>query len=58
MMEKLAQLNEGGGRTPNPFVTYKVAVYAPAKRADTLPLFLLYTVKKGSRVSRLQPGCH
>jgi hypothetical protein len=45
-MEKLAQAGEGGGRPP-PFaistITYKVVVYAPAKRADTLPLFLLYT---------------
>jgi hypothetical protein len=35
-----------GGASPPPFtistVTYKVAVYTPAERADTLPLFLLY----------------
>jgi hypothetical protein len=46
MMEKLAQPGKGGGCTPTPFhsitIIYKVAVYAPAERADTLPLFLLY----------------
>jgi hypothetical protein len=35
-----------GGARPSPFtlftITYKVAVYAPAERADILPLFLLY----------------
>ena len=47
MMEKLAQASKGAGgtRTP-PFtistITYKVEVYAPAKRADTLPIFLPY----------------
>ncbi len=34
------------GASPPPFtlfnITYKVVVYAPAERADTLPLFLLY----------------
>jgi hypothetical protein len=34
------------GARPSPFtistITYKVVVYAPAVRADTLPLFLLY----------------
>jgi hypothetical protein len=46
MMEKLAQAGEGGGRTarPSPFtivtITYKVAVYAAAERADTLLLFV------------------
>jgi hypothetical protein len=44
MIEKLAQAGEGE-RTP-PFtissITYKVVVYAPAERADTLPLLLLY----------------
>jgi hypothetical protein len=34
------------GSTPTPLststITYKVAVYAPAERAETLPLFLLY----------------
>ncbi len=35
MRVKSAQAGEGGG-------TYKVVVYAPAERADTLPLFLLY----------------
>ncbi len=48
MMEKLAQAGKGGGlhACPSPFtistITYKVAVYAPAEMADTLPLFLLY----------------
>ncbi len=44
MMEKLAQPGEGGGARPPPFITitYKVVVYAPAERAGTLPLFLLY----------------
>ncbi len=35
----------GGARSP-PFtistISYKVVVYSPAERADTLPLFLLY----------------
>jgi hypothetical protein len=43
MMEKLAQAGEGGGACRNPFHyiyhPYKVVVYAPAERADTLPLF-------------------
>ncbi len=46
MMEKLAQAGERGGARPPPFtvpsITYKVVVYAPAERADALPLFLLY----------------
>jgi hypothetical protein len=46
-MEKSAQPGENGGCTPNPFtistVMYKVVVYAPAERADTFPLFLLYS---------------
>jgi hypothetical protein len=46
IMEKLAQSGEGGGASPPPFnlftIPYKVAVYAPAERADTLPLFHLY----------------
>ncbi len=47
-MEKSAQAGAGGGCTPAPFrsiyctITYKVVVFAPAERADTLPLFLLY----------------
>ncbi len=45
-MEKLAQPGEGGGARPSPFpiitITYKVAVYAPAEWADTLPLFHLH----------------
>jgi hypothetical protein len=36
----------GEGASPSPFtistITYKVAVHAPAERAETLPLFLLY----------------
>ncbi len=45
---KLAQPGEGGGRTarPPPFtlfvITYKVAVYAPTERADTLTLFYYF----------------
>jgi hypothetical protein len=43
---KLAQSGKGGGARPPPFpistITYKVVLYAPAARADTLPLFLLY----------------
>jgi hypothetical protein len=42
MMEKSAL----AGARPPPFtlvtITYNVAVYAPAERADTLPLFHLY----------------
>jgi len=46
-MEKLAQAGEGGGHCkPTPFIlfaiTYKVSVYAPAQRADTLTVFHLY----------------
>ncbi len=45
MMEKSAQPGEGGGALPPPFtistITYKVVVYAPAEKADTLILFLL-----------------
>jgi hypothetical protein len=42
-------LGGGGGRgaRPSPFtlvtITYKVVVYTPAERSDTLPLFHLYT---------------
>jgi hypothetical protein len=46
MGKKLAQASGGGGERPPPFtistITYKVVVYAPDERADTLPLFLLY----------------
>ncbi len=46
IMEKLSQPGEGGGCSPPPFtisnITYKVVVYAPAERADILPLFQLY----------------
>jgi hypothetical protein len=46
MMEKLAQPGEGGRCRPSPFtlstITYKVVLYAPAEREDTLPLFLLH----------------
>jgi hypothetical protein len=48
MMEKIAHAGEGGGSTPTPFqpitITYNVAVYAPAERADTLPVFHLCTL--------------
>ncbi len=47
MMEKLAKADEGRGACPPPFtlftITNKVAVYAPAERADTLTLFHLYS---------------
>ncbi len=47
VLEKLAQAGEGGDTHPPPFtlftITYKVAAYAPAERADTLTLFLLYS---------------
>ncbi len=48
MMVKSAQPGGGGGCTalPPPFtlstIKSKVVVYAPAERADLLPLFLLY----------------
>jgi hypothetical protein len=47
MMEKVAKAGEGGRYTPTPFHyiyhhVYEVVVYAPAERADILPLFLLY----------------
>jgi hypothetical protein len=45
MMEKLAQPGDGAGARPPPYtlstITHKVAVYAPAERADTFLLFLL-----------------
>jgi hypothetical protein len=45
-IEKPAQSSDGRGWTPTPFtistITNKVAVYAPAERADTFPLFLLH----------------
>jgi hypothetical protein len=47
MMEKSALAGEVGGARPPPFtlfsITYKLAVYAPAERADTLPLFFIST---------------
>jgi hypothetical protein len=46
MMDKSALASEGGGAHPLPFtlvtITYKVAVYAPAEKADTLSLIHLY----------------
>ncbi len=43
IMEKSALAGEGGGCTSTLFqpitITYKFAVYTPAERADTLPLF-------------------
>jgi hypothetical protein len=45
MRVKLAQAGKGKGWKPPPFITFtitsKVAVYAPAERADTLTLFHL-----------------
>jgi hypothetical protein len=49
MIEKSAKSGEGmGSERPPPFTIstitlYKVVVYAPAERADTLPLYLLNT---------------
>ncbi len=44
MMGKSALAAEGGGKRPLPFtlftITYKVAMYAQAERADTLHLFI------------------
>jgi hypothetical protein len=48
MMEKSALAVEDQGCTPTVFhstvftITYKLAVYSPAERANTLPLFHLY----------------
>jgi hypothetical protein len=46
MMEKSSLAGEGGGAGPLPFtiftITYKGAVYTPAERADTIPLFHLH----------------
>jgi hypothetical protein len=52
MMEQSALAGEGVGCTPTPFTlftnththTHKVAVYAPAERADTRLLFHLYPI--------------
>jgi hypothetical protein len=52
MMEKLAQAGVGGGvhgtaRPPSftiSTIEYKAVVYAAAERADTLPLYLFYTL--------------
>jgi hypothetical protein len=48
MMEKSTLAGEGGGASPPPFtlftITYKVVVYAPAERADTLPLFHRHSI--------------
>ncbi len=45
-MEKIAQAGEGGGDRPPPLtistIPYKTVVYAPAERADIIPLILLY----------------
>ncbi len=46
MIEKSALAGEGGGARPPPYtlvtITYKVAVYAPAERADALPVSHIY----------------
>jgi hypothetical protein len=47
MMEKLAQAGEACWHAPAPpfpifIITYKLAVQAPAERADTLLLFHFY----------------
>ena len=47
LMEKLALAGEGWVAHAHPpftitTITYKVVVYAPAERADTLPLLLVY----------------
>jgi hypothetical protein len=45
MMEKSAQPGKDGGARPPPItistITYKIVVFTPAERADTLPLYLL-----------------
>jgi hypothetical protein len=62
MMEKLSQAGEGGGggARPPPFtiftITNKIAVYAPAERADTLHLFHLYLYSE-STIGRCTLGC-
>jgi hypothetical protein len=47
MMEKLAQACEAEGARPTPFtistITYKVVVYIPAAREDTLPNYFYST---------------
>ncbi len=63
MMEKSAQPGEGRGLNAHPLslyristITYKVAVYASAKRPDILPIFLLYNNIGGSlRIFRVGP---
>ncbi len=46
-VEKLAQAEECGGARPPPFtlfaITFEVAKYTRVERADTLPLFHLYS---------------
>jgi hypothetical protein len=58
MVEKSALSGEAGGCTPTPLhsntITYKVAVYAPAKGADTLAVFLLHPI---CTLWFLQPSC-
>ncbi len=56
MMEKFAQASERGGVRPSPFIiftiTYKVAAYSPAERADTFiftPIYAVVVVKKNLR---------
>jgi hypothetical protein len=43
-----ALAGDGGGCTPTPFqpitIMYKIAVHAPAERADTIPLYTLYPI--------------
>ncbi len=59
---KSAQAGEGGGsRRPPLFtistITYKVVVFAPAERADTLPLFILYPYMNPVGLAHRLDGC-
>jgi hypothetical protein len=59
---KSAQAGEGGGSRHPPLftistITYKVEVFAPAERADTLPLFLLYPYMNPVGLAHNLEGC-
>jgi len=56
MMEKSALAGESGGAHTPPFIlftiTYKVEVYAPADKADTLPIYIYVAVYRSKEITR------